>query len=163
MEDWGVFWAEMLLTDAETDGRGVDDGAKDAIIESLPVPADLVAQCHRCIHRLLRIVQQPLSLNPVRSSSSKSGCHHLVQERKATPEAGVGDRCSAVGMTWARQILQVYDECRILMRCRVCVTLCWARVVVALVDLSTELVVSRERHEETTASDWQFGLVLALQ
>ena len=55
---------ETLLTDAETDGWGAEDVAKDTVVEFVPVLIDLVEERSKCLHRLLRLVQQPLGRNP---------------------------------------------------------------------------------------------------
>ena len=47
----------MLLTDAETDGWGVDDMANDTVVDFLPLLVDLIEQPSKFLHRLLRIVQ----------------------------------------------------------------------------------------------------------
>src|ERR1700759_3350434 len=57
---------ETLLTNAETDGWGAEDVAKDAVVEFLPVLVDPIEQRSKRLHRILRLVQQPLSLNPGR-------------------------------------------------------------------------------------------------
>ena len=60
----------MVLTDAERDGWGAEDVTKDAVVEFFPVLIDTIEQCCKCLHRVLRIAQQSLSLNP--------GCLNLL-------------------------------------------------------------------------------------
>ncbi len=59
---------EVMFTDAESDGWGAEDVAEDAVVEFLPVFLDFIEQHSKRLRRLLRLVQQHLSLNPVRLS-----------------------------------------------------------------------------------------------
>ena len=55
---------ETMFSDAETDGWGAEDVAEDAVVQFLPVLFDLIEQRSKCLHRVLGLVQQPLSLDP---------------------------------------------------------------------------------------------------
>ena len=50
---------KMMFTDAESDGWG-------AVVEFFSVRFHLIEQYFKCLHRFVRFVQYPLSLNPCR-------------------------------------------------------------------------------------------------
>jgi hypothetical protein len=47
--------------------------ANDTVVDFLPLIVDLIEQPSKFLHRLLRLVQQPLSLNPTRLSLRSVG------------------------------------------------------------------------------------------
>jgi hypothetical protein len=63
LENSSILYA-MMFTNAESDGWGAEDMAKDAVVEFLPVLIDLLEQQSKCLHRPLRLVQQSLNLDP---------------------------------------------------------------------------------------------------
>ena len=63
LENSPVF-CEVMFTDTETDSWGAEDVAKDMVVEFFLVIVDPIEQCSKCLHCILGLVQQPLSLNP---------------------------------------------------------------------------------------------------
>ena len=55
---------ETVFTNTKTDGWRAEDVAKDMVTKYFPVLVDLIEKCCECLHCVLGLVQQPLSLDP---------------------------------------------------------------------------------------------------